>query len=205
MTKKISQAEKNWSAISMTLGITAVAVPINVLFGVAAAWAITKFRFKGRSLLVSLIDLPFSVSPVVSGLVFVLLMGRQGFLRSGAGATASPWLVAAVRGAAPTALAAWLAFGLVTFVVLGGRPPEQTTTRLAPAGRPQDPTGPARVRRAGRAVVLSSPSPPPRAGTLALAGACRAGGTGSAQSPYMARLRRRARCGRSGGELAWTA
>ena len=79
LVKQQAQAEKTWSAIKMTLGVAAVVVPLNVLFGVAAAWAITKFRFRGRSLLVSLIDLPFSVSPVIAGLVFVLLMGRQGF------------------------------------------------------------------------------------------------------------------------------
>jgi sulfate transport system permease protein len=79
LAKQQAQAEKTWSAIRMTLGVAAVVVPLNVAFGVAAAWAISKFRFRGRSLLVSLIDLPFSVSPVVAGLVFVLLMGRQGF------------------------------------------------------------------------------------------------------------------------------
>jgi sulfate/thiosulfate transport system permease protein len=79
LAKLQAQAEKNWSAIKMTLGVAAVVVPLNVVFGVAAAWAISKFRFRGRSLLVSLIDLPFSVSPVVAGLVFVLLMGRQGY------------------------------------------------------------------------------------------------------------------------------
>ena len=79
LAKQQAQAEKTWSAIRMTLGVAAVVVPLNLVFGVAAAWAITKFRFRGRSLLVSLIDLPFSVSPVIAGLVFVLLMGRQGF------------------------------------------------------------------------------------------------------------------------------
>jgi sulfate transport system permease protein len=79
LAKQQAQAEKMWSAIRMTLGVAAVAVPLNAIFGVAAAWAVTKFRFRGRSLLVSLIDLPFSVSPVIAGLVFVLLMGRQGY------------------------------------------------------------------------------------------------------------------------------
>jgi len=80
LAKQQAQAEKTWSAIKMTLGVAAVVVPMNLVFGLAAAWAIGKFRFRGRSLLVSLIDLPFSVSPVIAGLVFVLLMGRQGFL-----------------------------------------------------------------------------------------------------------------------------
>ncbi|MEO3997812.1 sulfate ABC transporter permease subunit CysW [Mesorhizobium sp. CAU 1732] len=63
------------SAILLTLFVAAIAVPFNVLFGIAAAWAIAKYRFRGRSLLISLIDLPFSVSPVVAGLVYVLLLG----------------------------------------------------------------------------------------------------------------------------------
>jgi sulfate/thiosulfate transport system permease protein len=79
-TREHANAQKTWSAIRMTLGIAAVAVPLNMLFGVAAAWAIAKFRFRGRALLISLIDLPFSVSPVVAGLIFVLLFGRQGWL-----------------------------------------------------------------------------------------------------------------------------
>src|SRR3954453_5420561 len=66
------------SAIWLTLLVAAIAVPLNLVFGVAAAWAIAKFEFKGRSLLTTLIDLPFSVSPVVSGLVYVLLFGAQG-------------------------------------------------------------------------------------------------------------------------------
>lgn len=80
IAREQAQAQKTWSAIRMTIGIAAVVVPLNVLFGVAAAWAVSKFRFKGRSLLVTLIDVPFSVSPVVAGLVFVLLFGRQGYL-----------------------------------------------------------------------------------------------------------------------------
>jgi len=72
------QSERTWSAIRLTLAVAAVVVPLNIVFGLAAAWATTKFRFRGRALLVSLIDLPFSVSPVVAGLVFVLLLGRNG-------------------------------------------------------------------------------------------------------------------------------
>ncbi|WP_437527045.1 sulfate ABC transporter permease subunit CysW [Sorangium sp. So ce726] len=66
-------------AVKLTLFTTAIAVPLNTLFGVAAAWAIAKFEFRGRSLLVTLIDLPFSTSPVVAGLCFVLLFGANGF------------------------------------------------------------------------------------------------------------------------------
>ena len=72
------QTERTWAAIRLTLAVAAVVVPLNIVFGLAAAWATTKFRFRGRALLVSLIDLPFSVSPVVAGLVFVLLLGRNG-------------------------------------------------------------------------------------------------------------------------------
>ena len=68
------------SAIRLTLLTAAIAVPLHVVFGVLAAWLVAKFRFPGRALLVSLIDLPFAVSPVIAGLVFVLLFGRQGFL-----------------------------------------------------------------------------------------------------------------------------
>ena len=67
------------SAILLTLTVAPVAVVLNVVFGVAAAWAIARFRFPGRTLLLTLIDLPFSVSPVVAGLVFVLLFGLQGY------------------------------------------------------------------------------------------------------------------------------
>ncbi len=70
----------NLHAIWLTLITAAIAVPLNVIFGVAAAWAIAKFDFPGKSLLITLIDLPFSVSPVIAGLVFVLLFGAQGLL-----------------------------------------------------------------------------------------------------------------------------
>lgn len=67
------------AAIQLTLIVTAIALPLNLVFGVAAAWAIAKFDFKGKSLLITLIDLPFSVSPVVAGLIYVLLFGAQGW------------------------------------------------------------------------------------------------------------------------------
>jgi len=66
------------AAIRLTLLIAAISVPLNMVFGVAASWAITKFQFPGKALLITLIDLPFSVSPVVSGLIFVLLFGANG-------------------------------------------------------------------------------------------------------------------------------
>ncbi len=72
------------SSVKLTLITAAVTVPLNLVFGVTAAWAIAKFTFPGKNLLITLIDLPFSVSPVISGLIFVLLFGRQGWL--------GPWL-----------------------------------------------------------------------------------------------------------------
>lgn len=68
-----------WAAVRLTLLIAAISVPLNAVFGLAAAWSIAKFEFRGKSLLVTLIDLPFSVSPVVSGLVWVLLFGANGW------------------------------------------------------------------------------------------------------------------------------
>jgi sulfate transport system permease protein len=68
------------ASIRLTLATAGIAVPVNVLFGVAAAWAVTHFRFAGKQLLVTLIDLPFSVSPVISGMIFVLLYGARGVL-----------------------------------------------------------------------------------------------------------------------------
>jgi sulfate transport system permease protein len=68
------------AAVRLTLLVAAIVVPINLVFGVAAAWAITRFRFRGKNLLVTVLDLPFSVSPVVSGMLFVLLFGAQGLL-----------------------------------------------------------------------------------------------------------------------------
>lgn len=75
-----------WSAIRLTLITAAIAVPMNLVFGVAAAWAIAKYEFKGKSVLTTLVDLPFSVSPVVAGLIYVLMFGAQGWF--------GPWLQA---------------------------------------------------------------------------------------------------------------
>lgn len=68
------------AAIKLTLLTTAIAVPANVVFGIAAAWAIARFNFRGKSVLITLIDLPFAVSPVISGLIYVLMFGLQGWL-----------------------------------------------------------------------------------------------------------------------------
>jgi sulfate transport system permease protein len=72
------------AAIKLTLLVAAICVPLNVVFGLAAAWCVAKFRFRGRSLLITLIDLPFSVSPVVAGLIYVVMFGLQGYF--------GPWL-----------------------------------------------------------------------------------------------------------------
>ena len=72
------------SALRLTLVVALIAVPLNTIFGMAAAWAITKFRFRGKNVLITLIDLPFAVSPVIAGLIYVLLFGAQGFF--------GPWL-----------------------------------------------------------------------------------------------------------------
>jgi sulfate transport system permease protein len=72
------------AAIKLTLLVAGVAVPLNLVFGVIGSWAIAKFSFPGKNLLITLIDLPFSVSPVISGLIYVLIFGRQGWL--------GPWL-----------------------------------------------------------------------------------------------------------------
>jgi sulfate transport system permease protein len=73
-----------WSAIKLTLIVAVIAVPLNLVFGVAAAWCIAKFEFRGKNILLTLIDLPFSVSPVISGLIYVLIFGAQGWI--------GPWL-----------------------------------------------------------------------------------------------------------------
>ena len=73
-----------WAAIRLTLLTAAIAVPLNLVFGVAAAWAIAKYEFRGKAFLTTLVDLPFSVSPVVAGLIYVLVFGAQGWF--------GPWL-----------------------------------------------------------------------------------------------------------------
>ena len=76
-----------WSAINLTIMVTAIAVPLNTVFGLAASWAIAKFEFRGKAFLLTLIDLPFAVSPVISGFIYVLLFGLQGSF----GQTLSDW------------------------------------------------------------------------------------------------------------------
>src|SRR6476469_9453172 len=74
-----------WSAIKLTILVAVIVVPLNTIFGIAAAWLVTKFQFKGKQLLLSLVELPFAVSPVIAGLIFVLLFSPRGVL--------GPWLV----------------------------------------------------------------------------------------------------------------
>jgi len=71
-----------WAAVKLTLMVAAIAVPMNLIFGVVAAWAITKFQFRGKSALITLIDLPFAVSPVIAGLTYILLFGAHGWFGS---------------------------------------------------------------------------------------------------------------------------
>jgi sulfate transport system permease protein len=78
--------ELAWSAIKLTVQTAAIVLPVNTLFGFAAAWAIARFAFRGKNVLITLIDLPFAVSPVIAGMIFVLLFGAQGVL--------GPWLAA---------------------------------------------------------------------------------------------------------------
>lgn len=68
-----------WAAVKLTLLVAAIAVPLNLVFGVAAAWAIAKFNFRGKSALITLIDLPFAVSPVIAGMIFILVFGTHGW------------------------------------------------------------------------------------------------------------------------------
>ena len=115
------------SAIQLTLLAAGIAVPLNTLFGVAAAWLVTKYRFTGRALLISLIDLPFAVSPVIAGLVWVMIFGANGWLPP---ATLTPLLAPLAKLAAAAAsndsigglfegLAAWLANPRIVFATPG--------------------------------------------------------------------------------------
>ena len=105
--KSLTADRDTWHAIQMTLFVAPISVVANVIFGIAAAWAITRFRFPGRTLLTTIIDLPFAISPVVAGLMFVLLFGQRGYL--------GPWL----KAHNIQILHAWPALILVTtFVTL---------------------------------------------------------------------------------------
>jgi sulfate/thiosulfate transport system permease protein len=123
-------------SLRLTLLVAVLVVPLNLLFGLAAAWAVTKFAFPGRNLLVTLIDLPFAVSPVVSGLIFVLLFGAHGL--------AGPWLAAhgiriifAVPGIVLTTLfvtAPFVARELIPLMQAQGRDEEEAAVTLGASG-----------------------------------------------------------------------
>ena len=124
------------SAIKLTLLIAAISVPLNVVFGIAASWAITKFSFPGKSLLITLIDLPLSVSPVVSGLIFVLLFGANGLF--------GEWLAAhnlRIIFAVPGIILAtvfitfpFVARELIPLMMEQGRTDEEAATSLGASG-----------------------------------------------------------------------
>ena len=124
------------AAIRLTLIAAAIAVPLNLVFGVAAAWSITKFDFRGKNLLVTLIDLPFSVSPVVAGLIYVLVFGAQGWF--------GPWLQAhdikiifAVPGIVLATVFVTLPFvarELIPLMQAQGREEEEAATVLGATG-----------------------------------------------------------------------
>ena len=115
------------SAIKLTLIAAGVSVPLNTLFGLSAAWLVTKYRFKGRALLISLIDLPFAVSPVIAGLVWVMIFGAKGWLPpSTLEAILAPLASIAARAAEREnfgglfeGLAAWLASPKIIFSTPG--------------------------------------------------------------------------------------
>jgi sulfate/thiosulfate transport system permease protein len=124
------------AAIRLTLMTAAIVVPLNTVFGVAAAWAIAKFDFRGKQILITLIDLPFSVSPVIAGLMFVLLFGAQGWF--------GPWLAAAdiqVIFALPGIVLAtmlvtfpYVARELIPIMQLQGREAEEAAVSLGAGG-----------------------------------------------------------------------
>ena len=125
-----------WSAIKLTLLAAMIAVPLNLVFGIAAAWAIAKFDFPGKSVLVTLIDLPFSVSPVVSGLIYVLVFGLQGWL----GPTLQGWDVKVIFAVPGIVLATvfvtfpFVARELIPLMQAQGREEEEAAVLLGANG-----------------------------------------------------------------------
>src|SRR5580698_5606559 len=125
-----------WEAIKLTLFVAATAVPLNLVFGVAAAWAIAKFEFRGKNTLITLIDVPFAVSPVISGLIYVLMFGAQGWL--------GPWLtehdihiIFAVPGivlATTFVTFPFVARELIPLMQSQGRSPEEAARTLGARG-----------------------------------------------------------------------
>jgi len=124
------------SAIRLTLLTAAVAVPLNAVFGIAASWAIAKFDFKGRQLLTTFIDLPFSISPVVSGLIYVLIFGLQGWL----GPTMREWDIKVIFALPGIVLATmfvtfpFVARELIPLMADQGRGEEEAAVSLGASG-----------------------------------------------------------------------
>jgi sulfate transport system permease protein len=124
------------AAIWLTLMVAAIAVPLNVIFGLAASWAIAKFDFSGKSLLITLIDLPFSVSPVISGLVYVLLFSANGWI----GPTLDAWGIKVVFAFAGLVLATifvtfpFVARELIPLMQEQGREEEEAAISLGASG-----------------------------------------------------------------------
>jgi sulfate transport system permease protein len=125
-----------WASIKLTLWVAGIAVPMNMVFGIAAAWAITKFEFRGKSTLITLIDLPFAVSPVIAGLAYILIFGAHGWF--------GPWLQAHDIGVVFAVPGIVLATLFVTFPFVArelipvmqtlGRDDEETALSLGASG-----------------------------------------------------------------------
>ena len=146
LTEALRQGVRVWAAavadpdaraaIRLTLLVAAIVVPVNTVFGVAAAWALGKFHFRGRGLLITLLDVPFAVSPVIAGLLFVLLFGRSGWF--------GPWLlehdvriIFAVPGIALATLfitAPFVARELLPVMELQGREEEEAARLMGASG-----------------------------------------------------------------------
>ncbi len=124
------------AAIKLTLIVAAIAVPLNMIFGLAASWCIAKFDFRGKNLLITLIDLPFSISPVVSGLVFVLIFGLQGWF----GETLRDWDIKIIFALPGIVLATifvtfpFIARELIPLMIDQGRDEEEAAVSLGASG-----------------------------------------------------------------------
>lgn len=125
-----------WSAIRLTLIVAVISVPLNMVFGICAAWAIAKYDFKGKTLLMALVDLPFSVSPVVAGLAYVLIFGLQGWL----GPALRDWNIKVIFAAPGIVLATlfvsipFVARELIPLMIDQGRDEEETAISLGASG-----------------------------------------------------------------------
>lgn len=125
-----------WSAIRLTLIVAIISVPLNMIFGICAAWAIAKYDFKGKTVLMALVDLPFSVSPVVAGLAYVLIFGLQGWL----GPVLRDWNIKIIFAAPGIVLATlfvsapFVARELIPLMIDQGRDEEEAAISLGATG-----------------------------------------------------------------------